>query len=127
MPSSPKKRQSTTSPTKAPKNEDVISGLQAEIQHLQFQLGERDIEIERMKTTLIALNEKVAVTSDIKNDCDEHKGYLDTSENERKKLQNHIVDASVKIKEEQEKNSETHNQHIKEIEDLRDQLQKLKQ
>jgi len=49
-------------------------------------LGERDVEIERMKITLIALNEKLAVTNDIRLDADQHKEYLATSEAERNKL-----------------------------------------
>jgi len=47
----------------------VMSSLENENQNLQFSLGERDVEIERMKTTLIALNEKLAVTEDIRLDC----------------------------------------------------------
>ena len=41
---------------------------QQEIQNLQFNLGEKDIEIERMKTTLIALNEKLNVAKDVNSD-----------------------------------------------------------
>ncbi len=44
--------------------------MSSENQGLQFQLGERDVEIERMKITLIALNEKLSVTNDIRLDCD---------------------------------------------------------
>lgn len=47
---------------------------------MQFQLGERDIEIDRMKTTLFALNEKLAMVTDIKNDLEETKSYLQGSE-----------------------------------------------
>jgi len=50
-------------------------------------LGERDVEIERMKTTLVALREKLAVTNDIKQDADDHKEYLGNSEAQRQNLQ----------------------------------------
>jgi len=61
--------------------------LTSENQNLQFSLGERDVEIERMRITLIALNEKLAVTTDIRLDSEQQKEYLATSEAERKKLQ----------------------------------------
>ena len=87
---------------------DLVANLQSENQSLQFQLGERDVEIERMKTTLVALNEKLAVTNDIRLDCDEHKQYLGTSEQARAKLQDHIMDTSEKIKVDQSVNSSQH-------------------
>ena len=62
------------SPTKAYTAD--IEALQMENQNLQFALGDRDIEIERMKTTLFALNEKINVYSDIRNDADSNKAYL---------------------------------------------------
>ena len=62
-----------------------------------MQLGDTDIEMERMKTTLIALNEKLSVTNDIKLDCDQHKEYLATSEGERKKLQDYILEENEKM------------------------------
>ena len=62
-PSSPKKsspgRRNQHSPSKSNIQDDYLNGLQGENQNLQFQIGERDVEIERMKTTLMALNEKL--------------------------------------------------------------------
>ena len=65
-------RKSLASPKKMQHSyqDDMISQLQEESQHLQFQVGERDIEIDRMKTTLFALNEKLNMVTDIKNDLD---------------------------------------------------------
>ena len=65
-----------TSPTRRPKtaaksrNDEMMQSLASENQTLEFALGEKDIEMERMKTTLIALNEKLSLTNDIKLDCD---------------------------------------------------------
>ena len=63
-----------------------IENLQQENQQLQFALGDRDIEIERMKTTLFALNEKINSLSDIRHDCDSHKTYIQQSEDKRNHL-----------------------------------------
>lgn len=51
---------SSPSPSRASYLVDDFNSLQAEIQKLQFTVGERDVEIERMKTTLIALNGKLS-------------------------------------------------------------------
>lgn len=56
-------RASMSSPTKAAFAD--MDALQSENQNLQFALGDRDIEIERMKTTLFSLNEKINVNSDL--------------------------------------------------------------
>lgn len=102
-PQSPKKstRNSLASPKKSISHnyqDDIINQLQDENQQLQFQLGERDIEIDRMKTTLFALNEKLAMVTDIRNDLDETKSYLQGSESTRQELQGHIQDTSEKVK-----------------------------
>jgi len=63
---SPKKRVSTAggSPNKSMRVssphryvDETYQNLQKENQSLQFALGERDVEIDRMKTTLVSLNE----------------------------------------------------------------------
>lgn len=45
--------------------DDTVTNLQAEVQKLQFVVGERDIEIERMKTTFVALNGKLSSLEDV--------------------------------------------------------------
>jgi hypothetical protein len=50
---------------------------------MQFQLGDRDVENERMKTTLFALNEKLSVMEDVQKDIVEQKSYFKSSENTR--------------------------------------------
>ena len=63
---SPTKRTTTIRAIREEIQEDSISTLQNENQSLQFALGERDVEIERMKTTLEALNGKLVLISDMR-------------------------------------------------------------
>ena len=109
---SPKKssmRISTASPGKKWRNTVVVTQQlvqsQDESQELQFAIGERDVEIERMKITLVALNEKLAVTNDIRLDCDQHKQYLSQSEQQRANLQAQIMDTAEEILKFQGENS----------------------
>ena len=95
-PSSPKKTR-PSSPQKQQK-EEMYTQVSSENQQLQFQLGDRDVEIERMKITLIALNEKLAVTNDIKLELSQTKEYFEDSENKRGDLQSHIDESILKIK-----------------------------
>jgi hypothetical protein len=128
-PSSPKKSRSSVTKvdrSSPSKNGNVgsfeeINPLQ-EIQSLQFQLGERDVEIERMKTTLMALNEKLAVVNDVKMDIEDHKKYFATSEQERAKLQDILVETSESVKQEAIKNKDKQEELIAEIERLQSQL-----
>jgi hypothetical protein len=43
----------------------MMSQLQAENENCAFQLGEQDVEMERMKTTIFALNQKLVVTDEL--------------------------------------------------------------
>jgi len=47
--------------------------------------------MDRMKTTLVSLNEKLAILTDIKNDADDFKSNFGQSENKRNEMQVHIV------------------------------------
>jgi hypothetical protein len=118
-PSSPKKN---SSPMKNG-NAGLIDSLQSENQALQLQLGERDVEIERMKITLIALNEKLAVTTDIKLELEQHKGYLAESEARRVGLQDSIDQSIQNIKGSQNDNDVQHDKLRKEIERLQNLLE----
>lgn len=106
------------SPSKTGAGEDPVRDLQAENQGLHFQLGERDVEIERMKTTLFALNEKLCVVNDVKQDNEEHRQYLQVSEAERAKLQITIQETSTRILRTSETTSTKHKQLIDDIEGL---------
>ena len=77
--------------------QSTIDDMQEENQTLQFSLGERDVEIERLKTTLVALNEKLVVTNDIKDQLDEFTESYNKSEVKRGELQVHMVKTSETI------------------------------
>ena len=62
-------------------------------------LSEKEVEIEHLKTTVIALNEKVQVLNDLKKDVDIHKDLVKNSEIKREELQIHITETSIKIRE----------------------------
>ena len=59
-----------------------------------------------MKTTLLALNEKLTVVNDVKQDIIEHQQYFQESEVQRAKLQDILVDTSNKVKDEAVKNED---------------------
>lgn len=94
---SPKKRNtmittSTTtlrssSPLKMSRDADeTMMSMQQDNTMLQMQMGEKDVEMERMTTTLTALNGKLTILTDIRNDIDQHKEYLENSEEQRELL-----------------------------------------
>ena len=66
---------------------DNFNNLQADNTSLQMAMGEKDVEMERMQTTLQALNGKLTLLTDIRNDVDSHKEYLENSEEKRELLQ----------------------------------------
>jgi len=80
------RQRSPDSPGRAHELEEVLVSLQAENQQLQFDIGDRDVEMERMKITLFALNERVAMVAALKQDGDEQRTYLATSEYKRNDL-----------------------------------------
>lgn len=51
----------------------------------------QEIEIERLKTTVLALNTKVSVVDDHRNDVENHYGNHKDSESKRAGLHDHIV------------------------------------
>ena len=53
-------------------------------------ISSQEIEIERLKTTVMALNSKVSVIDDHKNDIDNHYGNHQDSESKRVELHGHI-------------------------------------
>lgn len=89
---------------------------------MQFQLGERDIEIERMKTTLIALNEKLVVTNDIKSQLDEFTESFSKSEAKRGELQVHMVTTSKTIEVLAGENTDKQESQTKQINSLMDEI-----
>lgn len=76
-----------------------------------------------MKTTLISLNEKLAVLTDIKNDAEDFKGSFGESENQRGGLQVTIVKTSEKITMNTKLNDDKHKIKIDTIKSKDDEIQ----
>lgn len=57
-------------------------------------INERDVEIDHLKTTVIALNEKVETMNDIKTDISDTRVQWSKSEEARTQLQIHITQTS---------------------------------
>ncbi len=60
-------------------------------------LNERDVEIDHLKTTVIALNEKSELLGDMKQDVSDTRVQLEKSEQARVELQVHIKTTTVTI------------------------------
>jgi hypothetical protein len=75
-----------------------------------------------MKTTLIALNEKLAVTEDLRTDGEQFHSYFKESEATRKELQNGMHSTSVNITTFQKENSTQHNKLQMDIDTLQNKL-----
>ena len=63
--------------------EDSIAVIHEEKQQLEFTVGEKDVEIERMKTTLIALNGKLGALTDAEKEVIDQRNNLLESEGKR--------------------------------------------
>ena len=120
---SPKKRSSTAN---GPEGQDT-SNMTDMIHQLQMGLSEKDIEIERLKITVVSLNTKCTVVDDHIEDLKNTTDRLDSSEAAREGLQNHITDAAKKIDEDNNGNTDYQNELTNEIEALKKQLQQQKQ
>jgi hypothetical protein len=66
-----------------------------------------------MKTTLISLNEKMAVLADIQDDANNFKASFSESENKRGNVQVHIVRTSESITHETKLHDDKHNEKIR--------------
>ena len=64
---------------------------------MQLNVSEKEIEIERLKITVVSLNTKCAVVDDHIEDLKNTTARFHDSEVNRQKLQDHIVVAAQKI------------------------------
>jgi|TARA_B110000305_G_C19319056_1_gene577991 hypothetical protein len=64
---------------------------------MSMQVSEKEIEIERLKTTVVSLNAKCSNVNDIEEDFRNASTRFDDSEAQRTKLQEHIVLTSQKV------------------------------
>ena len=60
-------------------------------------ISNQEIEIERLKTTVIALNGKCTIVEDVREDLTEKTKTFDESEKARADLQTHITMTSQEI------------------------------
>lgn len=67
-------------------------------------LSEKEIELEHLKTVIVALNQKVEVVEDIKTDLSTTTRRFKDSEMAREDLQKSIIETSETIRIEKEKN-----------------------
>ena len=64
---------------------------------MSMQVSEKEIEIERLKTTVFALNGKCELIDDHVNDVKASQAKFDDSERQRAALQSHITETSQKL------------------------------
>ena len=60
-------------------------------------MGEKDVEIERMKTTLFALNSKLQQWEEMKSNCSTSTESLALSEDKRRELQNYLEQSGNQV------------------------------
>ena len=82
---------------------DPAQVLQVQLHDAQMMISNQEIEIERLKTTVIALNAKASVVDDHKQDVDAHADRHIEHENARMELHTTITETreTVKIKQEE--------------------------
>ena len=64
---------------------------------MSMQVSEKEIEIERLKTTVTSLNHKCAIVDDHLADVKNARADFKDSEGNRVKLQEHIIQTSVTV------------------------------
>ena len=126
---SPKKRNTISSPVKTAREskiEETVQTLADQNNALQFQIGERDVEVERMKTTLFALNEKLTVLEDVEKDITETRQNFKSSEATRGELQAQILSTGEKITAYKSEYDQKLAKQLSEIDQLKAEIQNLK-
>lgn len=91
---SPKKARPSTA---APELEASLYEIQTQAQQHQFNVAERDVEIERMKITLEGLNMQIVNAQDYKAEGQSYNSQFVNSEKMRGTLQVHIEETAKKI------------------------------
>lgn len=75
----------------------MMQSFQAENSQLTFEMGEKDVELDRMKTTLFALNSKLQQWEEMKSTCANSSESLALSEQKRVELQEAIQESGLKV------------------------------
>lgn len=119
---SPKKRPTTGSPVKSPSKSNLRGGdeqvVQEENHQLQLVIGDRDVEIERLKISITALNQIKDKLQDISSVADEHKETFNISEVKRTELHTTIITQSNNTKEDAHQHDLKHEQNHRDISHL---------
>ena len=89
-------------------------------------ISEKEIELERLKTTVFSLNGKCAIVDDHVEDVRNATYRFNDSENQRQKLQIHIVETSKKVQIDNTAHTDYQNDLIQEITDLKQALEQTK-
>ena len=134
------RRPQTASPTKSPKKQKSITmagppvttadyeNMLSDQQHqMSMQVSEKEIEIERLKTTVASLNHKCAIVDDHLQDVQNARGDHKDSEANRVKLQEHIVKTSITVETDMKTHKGYQSELIDKISSLQDDLEKEKQ
>ena len=104
--------------------EDTIRELSQDKQELSMMCEEKETELERVKTTVYALNDKLAIFNDLEQELQTKNESLLKSEAKRAELQNRIAETSVKITEDAKFHKETHEKLKQDIQDLLAEIKK---
>lgn len=94
-----------------PTTGDYESMLNEQKHEMSMQVSEKEIEIERLKTTVVSLNHKCAIVDDHKEDVSNANNRFAESETQRVVLQEHIVETSETVK----VDTATHNAYQQEL------------
>lgn len=90
---------------RSPKKQRPNTGIQGEdddyvadqLHHAQMVISQQEIEIERLKTTVVALNAKCSVVDDHKVDVNNHYNNHSNSEVKRQELHTVITTISTRV------------------------------
>ena len=96
----------------------MLESFKAENSQLTFEMGEKDVEIDRMKTTLFALNSKLQQWEEMKSKCTDSAESLDISEQARTALQDTLKQAGIKVSSDSDMHSTKKDELMSHIADL---------
>jgi hypothetical protein len=90
-------------------------------------LSEKEVEIEHLRTTIVALSEKAEVLEDMRRDVFAMKDLLRSSETHRYELQQQLTETSRKVHEDAATHHEYQQRLIADNERLRQELEAARQ
>jgi len=124
---SPAKKRAGTANANVPTTADYEYMLNDQQHTMSMQISEKEIEIDRLKTTVVSLNSKCVIVDDHVTDVHNHRSMLKESEDARARLQDHIVEASKKISLDNTAHTDYQQELLDEIASLKRKLEDEKQ